>query len=90
MKRKICFAMLTLTASLMMVFAAPPAPAPKAPASKAATDACTEKYNKDVEVCKNAEANCKARGSTPENCASRHQQCMSEAEKAKKACEAKK
>ena len=83
MKRKICFAMLTLTAGLMMVFAAPPAPAPKA-------DPCTEKYNSSMETCTNQLAQCKARGSTPETCEARHKECLKECEKAKKACEAKK
>ena len=83
MKRKICFAMLTLTAGLMMVFAAPPAPAPKA-------DPCTEKYNSCKEVCSNRQAQCKASGSTPENCENRFKQCVNACEKDKKACETKK
>ena len=79
MKRKICFAMLTLTAGLMMVFAA----APKA-------DPCTEKYNGCKEACSNQLARCKAGGSTPENCETRFKQCVNSCEKDKKACETKK
>ncbi len=79
MKRKICFAILTLTAGLMMVFAAAPA-----------ADPCTEKYNSSKEICMNAQATCKARGSTPESCEQRFNQCVNEAQVAKKACETKK
>ncbi len=84
MKRTISFAILTLTAGLMMVFAASPAPAPKAP------DACAEKYKSSMDSCTNQQANCKARGSTPETCEARHKECVAAAEKAKQACEGKK
>ena len=84
MKRKICFAMLTLTAGLIMVFAAPKAdPSPKA-------DPCTEKYNSCSETCTNQKVQCGVRGSTPESCEARFRQCQNECIKAKNACEKKK
>jgi len=82
MKRKICFAMLTLGGSLM-VFAADPKAAPKA-------DPCTEKYNSCNDSCSNVLARCKAGGSIPENCESRFKQCTNDCIKAKNDCEKKK
>ena len=84
MKRKICFAMLTLSAGLMMVFAAPP----KAAAPKA--DPCTEKFDSCKEICSNNLARCKVTGSTPENCQSRFVQCTNDCIKAKNDCDKKK
>jgi len=81
MKRKICLATLTLTAGLMMVFAASPAPK--------AADPCTDKYNSCKEICSNALARAKATGSTPENAENRFNACVSECDKAKKDCESK-
>jgi len=82
MKRKICFAMLTLTASLMMVFAVSPAPK--------AGDPCTDKYNSCKDVCSHDRSRCKARGAMPEACENHFNACVKECDKAKKDCEGKK
>jgi hypothetical protein len=77
MKRKTCLAVLALSSSLMMVFAAN-------------LDQCTETFNSCKESCGNQQAQCKARGSGAESCEHRFKECVSDCDKALKACQAKK
>ncbi len=77
MKRKICMALLALSSGLMMVFAA------------TNVDKCTEKFESCKESCGNQQAQCKARGSTPEACNSRYKGCLADCDKDLKTCQAK-
>jgi hypothetical protein len=77
MKRKTYLALLALSSGLMVVFAAN-------------VDKCTEKFNSCIVSCGNLQAQCKARGSTPEACEMRYKECSAACNKELKACEAKK
>ena len=77
MKRKTALALFALSSGLMMVFAAN-------------VDKCTEKFNSCIVSCGNLQAQCKARGSTPEACEMRYKECSKECDKALKACQTKK
>ena len=76
MKRKTCVALLALSSGLMMVFAAN-------------VDKCTEKFESCKQACGNLQAQCKARGSTPEACNSRYKMCIADCDKDLKTCQAK-
>ena len=77
MKRKTCAALLALSGSLIMVFAAN-------------VDQCTEKFNKCTDHCLNLKAQCTARGSEPMECEINFKNCSNECNKALKDCQAKK
>ena len=76
MERKTCLALLALSSGLMMVFAAN-------------VDKCTEKFESCKQACGNLQAQCKARGSTPEACNSRYKMCIADCDKDLKTCQAK-
>ena len=76
MKRKICVALLALSSGLMMAYAAEP-------------DKCTEKSEASKKTCRFEQAQCKARGATPESCENHYKQCIMDADKALKDCQTK-
>jgi len=63
----------------MMVFAGTP-PVP---------DKCTEKADACKKTCGHQEAQCKARGATPESCEKGKKQCEGDCDKAMQTCQSK-
>ena len=75
MKRKTCAALLALSGSLIMVFAAN-------------VDKCTEKFNKCTDHCLNVKSQCMASGAEPRECDSNFAICSNACNKALKDCQA--
>jgi len=77
--KRISVALIAFFCGLMMVFAAPPPVA----------DKCTEKADACKKSCGHQEAQCRARGATPESCENRKKQCESDCDKELKTCQSK-